>query len=213
MTTHTTPPLVDMLGQLIQTPSISCTHPDLDQSNLAVIELLAAWCENVGMKVEVLPVAGHPGKANLLASIGSGPGGLVLAGHTDTVPYDQARWQHDPFALTEKDNRWYGLGTADMKGFFALALEAARPFLQQPLQQPLILLATADEETSMSGAQDLVRLGLPKARYAVVGEPTSLRPARQHKGIMMESIRVHGQAGHSSDPSLGVVHWKACTRS
>jgi len=201
--TQKIPELLALLQQLIQTPSISCTDASIDQSNLAVIELLAQWCESLGMSVEILPVPGEPGKANLLATLGTGSGGLVLAGHTDTVPYDQQRWQHDPFKLTEKDHRFYGLGTSDMKGFFALSLQAIRQFLGQPLQQPIILLATADEETSMSGARALAKAGLPKARYALIGEPTGLRPARSHKGIMMEAIRLRGQAGHSSNPNLG----------
>ncbi len=197
------PPFLSLLERLIATPSISCTDPRLDQSNLPVIEQLADWCEAIGMKVEILPVPGHANKANLMATLGSGSGGLVLAGHTDTVPYDAQRWQHDPFKLIEADQRLYGLGTSDMKSFFAMVLEAIRPLKDKIWQQPLILLATADEETSMSGAQALVNAGLPKARYALIGEPTGLRPARSHKGIMMEAIRLHGQAGHSSDPSLG----------
>ena len=79
-------------------------------------------------------------------TLGSGPGGLVLSGHTDTVPFDDKRWQSDPFTLTERDDRWYGLGTCDMKGFFPLAIEAAKAFVGQDLKQPLIILATADED-------------------------------------------------------------------
>ena len=89
-----------------------------------------------------MPLA-DPRKANLIATLGSGPGGLVLAGHTDTVPCDDTLWNNNPFALIEKDQRLYGLGTCDMKGFFPLAIEAAKPFLNHPLQQPLIILATA----------------------------------------------------------------------
>ncbi|HEX9803890.1 MAG TPA: acetylornithine deacetylase, partial [Gammaproteobacteria bacterium] len=162
------------------------------------------WLERLGFAVEVLPLPSQPHKANLIATLGSGPGGLVLAGHTDTVPYDEGRWNHNPFGLTEKDNRLYGLGTSDMKGFFALAIEAAYGFQAGQLQQPLIILATADEESSMEGAQALVELGRPKARYAVIGEPTGLRPVNAHKGIMMEAVRLTGRSGHSSDPSLGV---------
>jgi len=168
-----------------------------------VIELLAQWLETLGFKVQICPLVAQPHKANLIATLGSGPGGLVLAGHTDTVPYNAEKWSGDPFHLTERDNRWYGLGATDMKGFFAVAIEAARAFLDQPLQQPLIILATADEETSMDGARELAAQGRPKARFAVIGEPTDLRPGRMHKGMMMEAITITGQSGHSSDPSLG----------
>ncbi len=198
------PSLIEMLSGLIAAPSMSSVSPEFDTSNREVIDLLADWLERLGFAVEVLPLPTQPHKANLIATLGSGPGGLVLAGHTDTVPYDEGRWDHNPFRLTEKDNRLYGLGTSDMKGFFALAIEAARRFQAEQLQQPLILLATADEESSMDGAQALVDLGRPKARYAVIGEPTGMRPVNAHKGIMMETVRLSGRSGHSSDPSLGV---------
>ena len=197
------PTLLDMFGRLIATPSVSSVNPRFDQGNRAVIELLAGWLEGLGFTVEILPLAGHKDKADLIATLGRGPGGLVLAGHTDTVPYDQGRWRHDPFALTEDHDRLYGLGASDMKGFFALALEATRRYQAWDLRQPLIVLATADEESSMDGARQLVAAGRPRGRYAVIGEPTGLKPVRMHKGVMMEAIRLLGRSGHSSDPALG----------
>ena len=197
------PSLEQMMAGLIATPSISSVNPSFDQGNLAVVELLATWLEPLGFRCEIIPLQNHTNKANLIATLGEGPGGLVLAGHTDTVPYDEGRWQHDPFKLSESDNRFYGLGTSDMKSFLALAIEAARDFLDKDLQQPLIILATADEESSMDGARELVQLGRPKARYAVIGEPTGLSPVRAHKGMLMEAIRINGRSGHSSNPALG----------
>src|SRR5690554_5833696 len=199
----TVPGVKDMLTRLISLPSISSASPRWDQSNEAVVRVLAQWLESLGFVVEILGVPGMPGKFNLIGTLGSGPGGLVLSGHTDTVPYDEARWQSDPFTLTERDGRWYGLGTCDMKGFFALAIEAAKEFAGQNLKQPLIILATADEESSMNGAKALAEAGKPKARYAVIGEPTSLKPVRMHKGIMMERLTFEGLSGHSSNPDLG----------
>lgn len=190
-----------MISQLIATPSVSSVSPAFDQGNLAVIELLADWCEALGFSVDIQHLT--EGKANLIATIGSGDGGLILSGHTDTVPYDEGQWRTDPFKATEIDQRFYGLGSADMKSFLALALEAIQRIDLNKLTAPLILLATADEESSMSGAKALVKAGKPKARYAVIGEPTNLRPIRMHKGILMEAIHIKGQSGHSSDPSLG----------
>ncbi|WP_278929575.1 acetylornithine deacetylase [Pseudomonas qingdaonensis] len=195
------PPLKDQFAALIATPSVSCTQPSLDQSNRAVIDLLATWLGDLGFACELQEVT--PGKFNLLASYGSGPGGLVLAGHSDTVPYDPQLWQTDPLKLTEVDGRWVGLGSCDMKGFFALVFEAVRPLLEQPFRQPLLILATCDEESSMSGARALADAGRPLGRAAVIGEPTGLRPIRLHKGVMMERIDILGRSGHSSDPSLG----------
>lgn len=195
------PNVITLLKELIALPSISSMLPALDQSNLAVIEKLAQWSESVGFRCEIMPVA--DGKANLIATLGTGKGGLVLSGHTDTVPFDTQKWQFDPFQLTECEGKFYGLGTSDMKGFFALALTAAQAFADKPLKKPLILLATCDEETTMAGAQALVDARQPHANYALIGEPTGLKPVRLHKGIMMESIKIVGKSGHSSDPALG----------
>jgi acetylornithine deacetylase len=192
-----------MIAHLIGTPSVSSVSRELDQGNRAVIDLLAGWLEAAGFTVEVMALAGRPDKANLIATLGQGPGGLVLSGHTDTVPWDEGEWRHDPFDLTEADGRLYGLGTSDMKAFLALAIEALREFRPQDLREPVIILATADEETSMAGARALVERDALQARHALIGEPTGMRPVRMHKGMMMESIRLHGHAGHSSDPALG----------
>ncbi|SDR72312.1 acetylornithine deacetylase [Halopseudomonas xinjiangensis] len=197
------PSLKAQFDALLKAPSISCTQPEFDQSNMPVINLLAGWLGEMGFACDIQPIEGEPGKANLVATLGSGPGGLVLAGHTDTVPCNPEKWNFDPFALTEADGRWYGLGSCDMKGFFPLIIEAVRGYVDQPFQQPLIILATADEESSMSGARALAASGQPKARHAVIGEPTGLKPVRVHKGILMERVDIIGQAGHSSDPSLG----------
>ncbi len=191
------------LTQLVAAASVSCATPRYDMGNIEVINLLAEWLRDLDFQIEIIPIANTTDKANLIATRGTGPGGLVLSGHADTVPYDADRWQQDPLSLTEKDNRLYGLGATDMKGFFPAAIAAAEAFKDQALKQPLIILATADEESSMSGARALAEMGAPLARYAVVGEPTGLRPIRMHKGIMMEAVHVRGNAGHSSNPALG----------
>ncbi|WP_434773045.1 acetylornithine deacetylase [Pseudomonas entomophila] len=195
------PTLKDQFAALIAAPSVSCTQASLDQSNAQVIDLLAGWLGDLGFVCEIQTVS--PGKFNLLASRGTGPGGLVLAGHSDTVPFDEQLWQSDPLTLKEIDGRWVGLGSCDMKGFFALVIEAVRPLLEHDFKQPLLILATCDEESSMSGARALAEAGQPLGRAAVIGEPTGLRPVRLHKGIMMDRIDILGRSGHSSDPSLG----------
>lgn len=177
--------------------------PAHDSSNRPVVDLIAEWAADLGFAVDVQPVAYAPGKFNLVATLGGGDGGLILAGHTDTVPWDVGLWRHDPFGATFTDDRVYGLGAADMKGFFAIALDALRDLDASKLVAPLILVATADEETTMSGARALAAAGAPRARHALIGEPTGMRPVRLHKGIMMESLRVRGRAGHSSDPAHG----------
>lgn len=116
------PPFIEIYRALIATPSISATEEVLDQSNADLITLLADWFKDLGFNVEVQPVPGTRNKFNMLASCGQGAGGLLLAGHTDTVPFDDGRWTRDPFTLTEHDGKLYGLGTADMKGFLRLSL-------------------------------------------------------------------------------------------
>jgi acetylornithine deacetylase len=195
--------LLDRIRQLVATPSVSSVTPQFDQSNRPVIDRLADWLEEARFVVRIEPLPDRPDKANLIATLGDGPGGLVLAGHTDTVPFDAGRWCFDPFGGTIADGRIYGLGTADMKSFLALAIEAAREFAAGDLRRPLTILATADEESSMAGARALAAAGRPLGRHAVIGEPTGLKPVRMHKGILMEAIRLEGKSGHSSNPALG----------
>ncbi len=195
--------LLDRIRRLIATPSVSSVSPQFDQSNRPVIDLLAGWLEEAGFSVRIEPLPDRPDKANLIATLSEGPGGLVLAGHTDTVPFDAGRWHFDPFGGVIADDRMYGLGTADMKSFLALAIEAAAEFRSRDLRQPLVILATADEESSMAGARALAAAGRPLGRHAVIGEPTGLKPVRMHKGILMEAIRLEGKSGHSSNPALG----------
>jgi acetylornithine deacetylase len=190
-----------MIAQLIATPSVSCFHADLDMSNRSVIDLLANWMETRGFEVEIQTI--NEGKFNLIARAGSGSDGLVLSGHTDTVPCDPDLWNSDPFELFEKDDRLYGLGSCDMKSFLALALRASQSFDLDKLKRPLTIVATADEESTMCGAKLIADNGKKLGRYCVIGEPTELRPIRQHKGILSESIRFTGRSGHASDPALG----------
>ncbi len=197
------PDIKQQLSTLISLPSISSTLDEYDLSNETVINQLATWCETLGFKVEIQCVDAERKKFNMLATLGSGPGGLILSGHTDTVPCNPSRWNSDPFTLTDKDNKFYGLGSCDMKGFFPLCLAAIQKVDANKLKAPIFILATSDEETSMAGARALATLGLPKARAAIIGEPTGLRPINMHKGIMMEGVKVTGQAGHSSNPDLG----------
>lgn len=203
MSTTKLPSLKPLLSRIIELPSVSCTNPRIDQSNRAVIDQLAQWFAELGFNIEIQPLPGDNNKANLIATLGQGECGLVLAGHTDTVPCDQSLWSSSPFELTERDNRFYGLGVCDMKGFFPIVIEAIRALPLNKLQQPLIILATADEESSMNGARALTAAAKHFGRYALIGEPTGMRPVHLHKGMMMERIKILGQAGHSSDPSLG----------
>ena len=193
------------LAELIGMPSVSSIDPAHDQGNRAVVERLADYFAGLGLQTKVRPIPGKPDKFNLLATLGGAgePAALVLAGHTDTVPYDAEGWHTDPFKLTKKADRYYGLGVADMKGFFPIVLEALARLAGARLKRPLAVVATADEESSMAGARALLAEGRPPGRYCVIGEPTGLVPCHMHKGIIVETVRLTGQSGHSSDPALG----------
>jgi len=116
------------LAVLVAQPSVSCIDAALDMSNAAVVDTLSDWFAGAGFTVARQVVSTAPAKSNLIARVGSGSGGLVLSGHTDTVPYDAGRWASDPFVLSERDGCWYGLGSADMKCFFPIVLAALEGF-------------------------------------------------------------------------------------
>lgn len=199
---------IDALSELVAIPSVSSVDPELDMSNRPVAEWLANRLNDQGFRIELLDVPGKAGKVNLIARAGpeaqpdSGTG-LVLSGHTDTVPYDESGWDSNPFTLTEKNDRLYGLGSSDMKCFFPIVSEALHEVDLGQLRQPLTVLATADEESNMHGARALLDAGLTLGRQALIGEPTGLQPVCMHKGVLMANIRLTGRSGHSSDPTLG----------
>lgn len=192
------------LQALISSPSISSTQASWDQGNKAIIDLLATWFSSLGFEITIQPVPSTRNKFNLLAKLGSGEGGLLLAGHSDTVPFDENRWNSDPLTLIDKADKFFGLGTCDMKGFFAFILQAAKTLNAKQLKKPLYVLATADEETTMAGARFFAEQQLIKPDVAIIGEPTNLVPVIMHKGHMSHRISVHGQSGHSSQPHKGV---------
>ncbi|MGX2948901.1 acetylornithine deacetylase [Frederiksenia canicola] len=197
-------PFLQRYQQLIEIPTISSLEPQFDLTNRPLIELLASWLADFGFKTEIIKVEGSREKYNLLATYGEGEGGLLLAGHTDTVPFDEGRWQFAPFKLTEKDGKFYGLGSADMKGFFAFVVDAVSQIDLSKLTKPLRILATADEETTMLGARTFAQHAHIRPDCAIIGEPTSLKPIRAHKGHLAEAVRIIGKSGHSSDPANGI---------
>ncbi|MEM7539954.1 MAG: acetylornithine deacetylase [Pseudomonadota bacterium] len=189
------------LSELVAIPSVSSINDIDDMSNIGVVDLLADKFEGAGFRIETMLLDSAREKKNLIARVGDGEGGLVLSGHTDTVPYNAELWDSDPFVIDERDNRWYGLGAADMKCFFPIIEAAIAKIDLNGLSAPLTIVATADEESTMNGARLFERkLG----DFAVIGEPTSLNPIALHKGIMVGQITIVGRSGHSSMPHLGL---------
>ena len=176
------------------------------RSNLALIDWVAAYLDGWSVPhVRVPNAAGD--KAALYATIGPRDrGGVVLSGHTDTVPVAGQAWTSDPFTLRVAEGRAHGRGAVDMKGFCALALAAVPEMLAAELATPIHILLSYDEELDCLGVAGVIaRFGqdLPRPRAAIVGEPTDLEVADSHKSISTFHTLVHGHEAHSSKPALG----------
>ena len=177
-------------------------------SNLALVDFACDYLDGFAARVDRLPSADGR-KANLAVAIGprrDDDEGLTLCGHTDVVPATEPEWESDPFDAVTRDGTLVGRGTADMKGFLALALQAVVETDPGTLSRPLALLFTYDEEVGTRGAKELVEAGGPPERLprrTIVGEPTSLSPARLHKGHLRVVVTLSGKAAHSGVPHLG----------
>jgi acetylornithine deacetylase len=180
-------------------------------SNLGLIEWARDHLEKLGAKTR-LTYDAKGIKANLFATLGEGSKpGMILSGHTDTVPVDGQAWQTDPFVPTIVGDRLYARGSADMKGFLGVALHHAPSFVEAidagRLDAPLHYSLSYDEEIGCIGVRgllaDLEAIGL-KAAGCIVGEPTSMQPIIAHKGTHRFRCHVHGREAHSSYTTHGV---------
>ena len=147
-------------------------------------------------------------KANLFAQIGPNvPGGILLSGHTDVVPVQGQNWQTNPFKVIENNNRLFGRGTCDMKGFNALVLAAVPNLIKTKLKKPIQIALSYDEEIGCLGAPQLIKeiqAMLPKAAAVIVGEPTNLQIVDGHKTSVGIKTHVKGFEVHSSLMHTGV---------
>ncbi|WFE76647.1 acetylornithine deacetylase [Roseinatronobacter sp. S2] len=200
-----TPDIVDILARLVAFPTLS------RQSNLELLEYVESLLRPAGIRCERF-FSTDATQANLWASVGpEGSGGVVLSGHCDVVPVAGQAWSRDPFALHLEEGRYYGRGTADMKGFLAVAIHAMLRATERPLIQPLHLAISYDEEIGCLGVRGM--LGALAARPArpalcIVGEPTGMRIAHGHKGKRALRACCHGQEGHSAlaPQALNALH-------
>lgn len=192
----------ETLAELVAIDSVS------SRSNDTITDHLAQRCEALGLHVNRFPYTDDNGikKVNLIALAGAefsemASVELALVGHTDTVPYDP-NWE-EALKLTERDGKLFGRGACDTKAFIAAALNSVAAVNLDQLKQPLALIFTADEEVGLIGAKRLAQSRALRARYAIVGEPTSLRPIRAGKGYCLAEILIKGREGHSAYPALG----------
>ncbi len=192
---------IDLTRKLVEMPTIS------SDSNLTLIKFLQTYLQGLGATTE-LSHDETGTKANLFATIGPDvDGGVVLSGHTDVVPVEGQDWTSDPFILRQEDEKLFGRGTCDMKGFIACTLAFAPQFAQANLKKPLHFAFTYDEETGCLGARVLLealKASGRKPATCIIGEPTGMRVIEGHKGCCENTTHFGGLEGHGSMPSAGV---------
>lgn len=194
---------IDLFARLVAFDTTSAN------SNLQMSEFLCGYLERAGVRIDRNASVGLE-KVNLILRMGPDPGpdrrGLILSGHMDVVPAGQG-WDSDPFTLTARDDRFVARGAADMKGFLALAVNIFAAAEPDRLAAPLALVLTYDEELGCLGAERMFRTWpredlLP--RNTVIGEPTTLKVVRMHKGHMKLRATLRGINAHSGYPHRGV---------
>lgn len=170
-------------------------------SNLELIAFVEDYLDAHGVSSRRVPDATGK-KANLIATIGPvETPGFVLSGHTDTVPVDGQDWTSDPFTADVRGDKLYGRGSADMKSFCAIVLGKVPEMVKAPLDKPLHLAFSYDEEVGCLGVRDLVRQMTdwdvrPEACF--IGEPTEMRVVIGHKGKKARTVELTGKTTHSS---------------
>ncbi|WP_048438213.1 acetylornithine deacetylase [Caenimonas sp. SL110] len=170
-------------------------------SNLELIHFIRDELARVGVKSRLTYDAGRT-KANLFATLGEGkPAGVILSGHTDTVPWDGQEWSTGPTDAVVRDGKLFGRGSADMKSFIAVALANAERFLNSPSPFAVHFAFSYDEEVGCFGVRDLIadmRDAGVSPLACIIGEPTSMVPAIAHKGVYRYHCCVRGKEAHSS---------------
>ncbi len=170
-------------------------------SNLVLIHFVRDELHRLGVKSRLTYNADKT-KANLFATLGEGkPAGVILSGHTDTVPWDGQDWTVDPLGAVVKDERLYGRGSADMKSFIAVALANVPVFLESAAPFAIHFAFSYDEEVGCFGVRELIadmKAAGVSPLACIIGEPTQMVPAIAHKGVYRYRCCVRGKEAHSS---------------
>ncbi len=177
------------------------------RSNLGLIDHVRDYLAGYGVDSRlVMDATGQ--KANLWATIGPADRpGVILSGHTDTVPVEGQDWASDPYVLTERDGRLYGRGACDMKGFLACALAAVPDLVTRDLARPVHLAFSYDEEVGcvgVIGLLEMLRAEALRPAMCIVGEPTLMQVVIGHKAKRSMRVTVRGRSCHSSLAPQGV---------
>jgi len=190
-----TEPVLEILDRLIRFDTVSAN------SNLALIDYVQDFLTARGFDTHRIP-DGTGQKAGLFARLGPAvEGGILLSAHSDVVPVDGQVWSVDPFRLTMNDNKLFGRGACDMKGYLAAMLACADKAAGLSFIAPLMLSISYDEEVGCVGIQQMKAQLAPllgEPRLCVVGEPTQMQVAVGHKGKAAYRARFKGNQGHSA---------------
>ncbi|MDD9721281.1 acetylornithine deacetylase [Sulfitobacter sp. PR48] len=192
---------LELMEKLVSFPTVS------RDTNIPLIDWVAAYLGSHGIESHRYIDPEQP-KHALFAHVGPWvEGAVVLSGHTDVVPIDGQPWDSDPFSVVERDGKYYGRGTCDMKGFDALALWALVEAKYAGVTRPLQLALSFDEEVGCTGAPPMIEAMqpvLPKGSAVIVGEPSSMQAVTGHKGGTGFDTHVVGFEVHSSLLHTGV---------
>jgi acetylornithine deacetylase len=191
----------EIMEKLISFPTVS------SESNLELITWVEEYLNHYDVKSKRVYNEDKT-KANLYANVGPMiDGGVILSGHTDVVPVIGQDWDTDPFTVVEKDGKFFGRGTCDMKGFDALALATIPKALKQGIKRPIQIALSYDEEVGCIGAPfmaaEMAKL-MPKASAAIIGEPSMMKAVSGHKGGLGIKTHIRGFEVHSSLQHIGV---------
>lgn len=192
---------IAILQDLVAIPSVPGAHND------AIVTHVADLLRRHGARVQIVP-SPISGENGIVASVGPDVGGgLVLSGHLDVVSTEGQHWTGDPFTLRNDGVRLFGRGTTDMKGFVACALALMTMQAADRMTRPIHLFLSADEESTCRSVESLVQHAiahLPPVRGVIVGEPTAMRVANQHKSAVTFLVEVSGKPIHASMADQGV---------
>ncbi|NVO54627.1 acetylornithine deacetylase [Rhodobacteraceae bacterium B1Z28] len=193
---------LEIMTKLISFPTVS------RDSNLPLVSWVEGYLRGHGIESHRWPDPDQPHKAALFAHVGPAEeGAVVLSGHTDVVPVDGQPWDTDPFTVTERDGKYFGRGTCDMKGFDALAIWALVEARYANVKRPLQLALSFDEEIGCTGAPPMIvamQDVLPKGSAVIVGEPSMMQAVTGHKGGFGYATHIVGFEVHSSIMHTGV---------
>lgn len=180
--------------------AIKCYSPPYAEE--AVVRLFASILQKAGIPYELQPVPGpsrEGGRANLLVRLGPEPLEWMWVGHLDTI----AQPPDDHLGYREDGDILYGLGSADMKGACAAALEALLAFHEArlPIKHGIAFAWVVGEEEEGDGARLLAERYV--APLTVIGEPTDLIPCLEHYGYLEIRLRSGGIRAHAALPDIG----------